>query len=80
MANLDNVRVFPIGDELWDVYEVSNHFNTFDYIGQVHADPFIGEVTDVVKGKEKVIQTVANIIRMKENRKMCFRLRFGNQE
>ena len=46
MANLDNARAIPTGEGLWDIYEVSDNLTIWNYIGQVHVDPWSFDVIE----------------------------------
>ena len=64
-----------------DIYECPNkRLTIWNYIGQVHATHFIGEVTNVIPGKEEIVDWVSKVIMKDENRKMCYRIRFGDPE
>ena len=80
MANINNVRAIQIADELYDIYETAHNFTIFNYIGQVHANQFIGEVVDAEKGQEKVLELVADRLFRDLHKKYCINLIYGKSE
>ena len=80
MANLENVRAISTGKGFWDIYEVSYNLTIWNYIGQIHVDPWSFDVIDVIKGHEQVLELESRIVFRDGHTKYCYRIRFGDSK
>ena len=77
--SLRNIKVVPIGENLWDVYRVNNSITQMTYIGQVSVDPFGYDIKDVIPGNERTVDFAAQVINFEKNREFCIRLLTGKE-
>ena len=77
--SLHNIKVVPIGDNLYDIYRVNNSITNLNYIGQVSADHIGYGIKDSISGEEETVQWTAEVIYYGENRKYCIRLLTGQE-